>query len=71
MECATISNAEWRTVAVLDAVRQLPEATTGEWWGQILGTKDRPTLKVRIVAMRKSQQTDEKARKLPAIMATP
>ncbi len=39
---------------MLDAVCTLPDATPGGWVVQILGTKDHPTLRVRIVAMRKS-----------------
>ncbi|MDA8194726.1 MAG: hypothetical protein M0Z53_12125 [Thermaerobacter sp.] len=43
-------------------MRRLPDATPGEWWGQIPGTKGRPPLKVRIVALRKSRQAAEQAR---------
>lgn len=49
--------------SVLAAVRALPDATPGEWWVQIPGTKDRPALTVRIVAMRKSPQAAEQARR--------
>ena len=56
----TLDGEPW---SVLDAVRQLPDATPGEWWVQIAGTKDRPPLKVRIVAMRKSAPAAEKARR--------
>jgi len=48
---------------VLDAVRRLPDATPGEWWVQIPGTKDRPPLTGRIVALRKSPPAAEKARR--------
>lgn len=37
--------------------------SSGEWWVQIPETKNRPALTVRIVAMRKSPRTAEKARK--------
>lgn len=56
----TLDGTPW---SVLDAVRGLPDATPGEWWVQIPGTKDRPTLRVRIVAMRKSPAAAEKARR--------
>ena len=56
----TLNGEPW---SVMDAVRQLRDAAPGEWWVQISGTKDRPPLKVRIVAMRKSAQAAEKARK--------
>ncbi len=56
----TLQGEPW---SVLEAVRQLPDATPGEWWVQIPGTKDRPMLTVRIVAMRKSPQAAEKARR--------
>lgn len=56
----TLNGEPW---SVLEAVRQLPDAAPGEWWVQIAGTKDRPALKVRIVAMRKSAPAAEKARR--------
>ncbi len=56
----TLHGEPW---SVLDAVRRLRDATPGEWWVQIPGTKDRPPLTVRIVAMRKSPQAAEKARR--------
>ncbi len=49
--------------SVLGAVRSLPDATPGEWWVQIPGTKDHPHLRVRIVAIRKSPAAAEKARR--------
>ena len=49
--------------SVLEAVRTLPDATPGEWTVQIAGTQDRPALRVRIVAMRKSAPAAEKARR--------
>ncbi|PSR23894.1 MAG: hypothetical protein C7B45_01010 [Sulfobacillus acidophilus] len=56
----TLDGKPW---SVLHAVRSLPDAAPGDWWVQIPGTKDRPALKVRIVAMRKSVQAAEKARR--------
>ncbi|MDA8195269.1 MAG: transposase [Thermaerobacter sp.] len=56
----TLDGNPW---SVLDAVRGLPDATPGEWWVQIPGTKDRPTLQVRIVAVRKSLHAAEQARR--------
>ena len=56
----TLDGTPW---SALDAVRGLPDATPGEWWVQIPGTKDRPTLRVRIVAIRKSPAAAEKARR--------
>ncbi len=49
--------------SVLEAVRTLPDAAPGEWWVQIPETKDRPTLRVRIVAIRKSAAATETARR--------
>ncbi|MCY0897675.1 MAG: hypothetical protein OWU33_01855 [Firmicutes bacterium] len=49
----TLDGQPW---SVLAAVRPLPDATPGDWWGPIPGTQDRPTLPVRIVAMRQSPQ---------------
>ncbi len=57
---STLQGEPW---SVLEAGRQLPGATPGQWWMQIPGTKDRPMLTVRIVAMRKSAQAAEKARR--------
>ena len=56
----TLNGEPW---SVLKAVRGLRDGTPGEWWVQIPGTKDRPALTVRIVAMRKSPQAAEKARR--------
>ena len=56
----TLNGEPW---SVMDAVRQLRDATPGEWWVQIPGTQNRPALTVRIVAMRKSPQAAEKARR--------
>jgi hypothetical protein len=56
----TLDGTPW---SVLGAVRGLSDATPGEWWGQIPGTKDRPTLTVRIVAIRKSPAAATKARR--------
>jgi len=56
----TLNGEPW---SVLDAVRRLPDATPGEWWVQIPATKTRPPITVRIVAMRKSLQAAEKARR--------
>ena len=47
---------------MLDVVRWLPDATPGEWWGQIPATKNRPPITVRMVTMRNSLQAAEKAR---------
>ena len=60
MRLQDLDGAQW---SVLDAVRTLSDATPGEWVVQIAGTKDRPTLWVRIVAMRKSAAAAEKARR--------
>ncbi len=56
----TLNGEPW---SLLNALRGLRDATPGEWWVQIPGTKDRPALTVRIVAMRKSPQAAEKARR--------
>lgn len=56
----TLDGEPW---SILDAVRRLPDATPGEWWVQIPGTKTRRALTVRIVAVRKSRQAAEKARR--------
>ena len=56
----TLNGEPW---SLLNAVRGLRDATPGAWWVQIPGTKDRPALTVRIVAMRKSPQAAEKARR--------
>lgn len=56
----TLQGDPW---SVLQAVRGLRDGTPGEWWGQIPGTTGRPALTVRIVAMRKSPQAAEQARR--------
>ena len=47
----------------LAAARTLPDGTPGDWSVQIAGTKDQPPLLVRVVAIRKSPQAAEKARR--------
>lgn len=50
LECLAVPSPGETSWSVLDAVHGLSDAISGAWWGQILGTKDRPTLRVRIVA---------------------
>ncbi len=56
----TVDGDPW---SVLDAVRQLPDATPGEWEVQLPATKKEPALRVRIVAIRKSPQAAAQARR--------
>lgn len=56
----TLEGTPW---SVLDAVRSLPDGTPGEWWVQLRGTKDRPPLRLRVVAIRKSHSAGEQARR--------
>ncbi len=58
-----LQNLDGTPWSVLDAVRTLTDGTPGEWLVQIPGKKERPTLPVRIVAMRKSAVAAEKARR--------
>lgn len=53
----------FRWQSVLEAVRTLPDATPGEWWVQIRVGPDRPPLRLRVVAMRKSLPAAEQARR--------
>ena len=49
--------------SVRDAVRALPAATPGDWAVPIPGTATRPTLPLRLVALRKSPTAAEQARR--------
>lgn len=49
--------------SVRDAARDLPVATPGDWAVQIPGTATRPTLPLRLVALRKAPPAAERARR--------
>ncbi len=48
---------------VLEAVRTLTDTTPGQWWVQIRPTRQRPPLRLRVVAIRKSPEAAAASRR--------